>query len=130
MVKLRVNPLVLAAALGLVGPAALDEDVPGPLGVWRRDGPDPDLKDAGLGDRIEVVAVEDRVFIDEGLGAGLADHGTWTRLDDGVLVQELQAHGAHLRREFRADADNLAVRTWVEVEGERRDFQAHYTRLG
>ena len=38
MLKLRVNPLVLAAALGLLGPAALEEEEvnAGPVGLWVR----------------------------------------------------------------------------------------------
>lgn len=128
--KVRVNPLVLAAALGLLGPAALeDEEKAGPVGLWLRTGPQ-DARPAGLGDRIEVLAIEDRVFIDEGLGAGLADAGSWTRLDDGVLVQELRVEGATLRREFRAEEGSLAVRTQLHDGEQQHAFETWYTRLG
>lgn len=127
--KVRVNPLVLAAALGLLGPAALDEESPGPVGLWRRDGDDPPAP-SGLGERIEVLAIEDRFFIDQGLGTGLEDAGRWTRLDDGALIQELQVDGARVRREFRAEEDSLSVRTQIEAEGSRSEREDRFKRLG
>ncbi len=128
--KVRVNPLVLAAALGLLGPAALDEETPGPVGLWRREGGAPDASADQLGERIEVLAIEDRFYFDEGQGTGLADAGTWTRLADGALVQELALGSALVRREFRAEEDILAVRTLVQSDGERHELEARFTRLG
>lgn len=128
--KLRVNPLVLAAALGLVGPAALEDESSGPVGLWQRATPPADPKGDRLGQRIEVLAVEDRVFIDDGLGMGLADSGTWTHLDDGGLVQVVDHGDMVLRREFRVDDDNLAVRTRVESAEGPLHYEATFTRLG
>jgi hypothetical protein len=128
--KLRVNPLVLAAALGLLGPAALAEEEQGPVGLWQRATPPQESKGDRLGQRIEVVAVEDRVFIDDGLGMGLADSGTWTQLDDGGLLQVVAQGDTVLRREFRVDDDSLAVRTRVESADGRLDYEATFTRLG
>lgn len=130
--KLRVNPLVLAAALGLLGPAALEaeEDADSPVGQWRRSDPGGDFFPGRLGEQIEVVAIEDRVFIDDGLGAGLADRGTWTRSDDNALRQDLSLASQHVSREFRAEQGALAVITRVEEGGELREFRDVYTRLG
>ena len=128
--KLRVNPLVLAAALGLLGPAALDEDTASPVGLWLRATPPLDSRGDQLGQRIEVVAVEDRVFIDDGLGGGLIDRGTWTKLDDGALLQVVELGETVLRREFRVGDDNLAVHTRVESESGLLDYEATFTRLG
>ena len=129
--KLRVNPMVFAAALGLLGPAALeDEDATtGPVGLWERSGEDPTATAPGdLGDRIEVLALEDRVYIDEGLGHGLSDHGSWSRLSDGTLRQELVVDSARVRREFRAEADSLAVHTEIELNGDLSASVSRYTR--
>lgn len=128
--KLRVNPLVLAAALGLIGPAALEEENYSPVGLWVRATPPQESRGDRLGQRIEVVAVEDRVFIDDGLGMGLADSGTWTHLDDGGLLQVVDHEGTVLRREFRADEENLAVRTQVVSDDGLLDYEATFTRLG
>lgn len=132
MVKLRVNPMVLAAALGLLGPAALEEEEgsPGPVGLWVRTPGDaePSLP-GGLGERIEVLALEDRVYIDDGRGAGLADQGSWSRLTDGSLRQELVVDSTRVLREFRAEADGLAVHTQVEHDGGLMESVARYTRL-
>lgn len=128
--KVRVNPLVLAAALGLLGPAALDDEQPGPVGQWRRESQPKETEGGQLGERIEVLAIEDRYFIDDGLGMGLADAGTWTRMADGALVQELSTPGTVLRREFRAEDDSLAVRTVVDVDGQQREQELRFTRLG
>lgn len=134
MLKLRVNPLVLAAALGLLGPAALEEEEAnaGPVGLWLRSpGADPSAPSAAgeLGERIEVLALEDRFFIDDGLGSGLADQGSWSHLKDGALLQELRVDSGRVLREFRAEADGLAVRTRVEQDGSSIESISRYTRL-
>lgn len=129
--KLRVNPMVFAAALGLLGPAALeDEDGDrGPIGLWQRDPDAPDAEGASsLGERIEVLALEDRFFIDDGQGAGLTDQGSWSRLSDGSLRQELVLDSARVLREFKAEADSLAVHTQVERDGDRVASVSYYSR--
>ena len=132
MLKLRVNPLVLAAALGLLGPAALEEEEvnAGPVGLWvRAPGAAPVAAQGELGERIEVLALEDRFFIDDGLGSGLADQGSWSHLKDGALLQELRSDSGRVLREFRAEADDLAVLTRVEQDGGLVESVSRYTRL-
>lgn len=131
MLKLRVNPLVLAASLGLLGPAALaDEDESDrPAGMWRRDDDGADNNAARLGDRIEVICVEDRVLLDDGSGAGVADVGQWTHIDDERLSQELVVDNSVVRREFRAEGDALEVRTSVIRDGVVEAYTDRFTRL-
>lgn len=131
MLKLRVNPLVLAASLGLLGPAALadDDERDRPAGMWRRADAGPD-RGPGLGDQIEVICVEDRVLLDEGLGAGVSDAGQWTRLGDAGLAQELSVTDGHVRREFHAEGDALEVRTSLTRDGVVEAWTERYTRLG
>ena len=66
--KLIVHPMVLAGALGLLGPAALTDDEPsvedGLGGCWSRT--TPGLGSPLLGDDIEMIPIEDRLIIDTG----------------------------------------------------------------
>ena len=133
MFKLRVNPLVLAASLGLLGPAALadDEDREDAAGLWRRDA---DLSEAPaaaarLGEQIEVIRVDDRVLLDDGLGTGAASKGTWTRMDGPDLSQELVVADARVRRDFHVEDGALEVVTRVEHDGATAEFRDRYTRL-
>lgn len=132
MLKLRVNPLVLAASLGLLGPAALaDEDEQDhPAGMWRRADDGADAAAARLGEQIEVICVEDRVLLDDGSGSGVADVGRWTRADGEHFNQELVVDDSVVRREFRAEGDELEVRTSVTRDGVVEAYTARYTRLG
>src|SRR4029453_16734236 len=81
--KLKVPPVVFAAALGLLGPAALDDSEEGADrgvdGLWKRSAGSPDEARAGaLGDRIEVVRIEDKVLLDDGSGRLDENAGSWT----------------------------------------------------
>jgi hypothetical protein len=112
--KLQVHPLVVAAALGMVGPAALAEDdaATGLAGVWKRAG-DAQVAAAPLGTCIEVIPFEDRLILDPGLEGDEA-LGTWTRADDLRAVQSLVVGGRQVEREFAVDGDALQVRTRVD----------------
>jgi hypothetical protein len=118
--KLKVPPVVFAAALGLLGPAALEDSDEGTergvSGLWKRAGGSPAGPTTGaLGDRIEVVRIEDRVLLDDGSGLDEAG-GTWTVGPDS-LVQSLEVTGAHVTREFALDGDSLTVEVRVERDG-------------
>lgn len=117
--RITVNPLVVAAALGLLGPAALAEDDElesnGIAGVWQRTGasaPSSALHSGSLslGDRIEMIPFEGRVLLDDG-SAG--HQGEWSQDVDGMHRQELVLDGKTVSRSFQADGDQLAVRTIV-----------------
>src|SRR5690242_13843453 len=103
--KVQVSPLVLAAALGLLGPAALaDEESDDQVsGLWKRRPMTPTAKGApqrDLGERIELVTVEDRVLLDDGSGQLLTAAGTWTTIQPDLLVQTIAVDGGRIVREF------------------------------
>ena len=119
--KLKVPPVVLAAALGLLGPAALDDSEEGAdrgvNGLWKRSVGSPDgPREGALGDRIEVVRIEDKVLLDDGSGRLDENAGSWTVGPDS-LVQSLDVAGAQVVREFALDGDHLTVEVRVERDG-------------
>lgn len=129
--RICANPLVVAAALGLLGPAALAEDDPeekrGVEGLWARVATTAPASHR-LGDRIEVVPVEDRLlFIDRSAGAPA---GEWIRLEHGLVRQELLVGGSRVVRELRADGDELAVVTLVEGDDDGARYLDRYARVG
>ena len=132
--KLKVPPLVLAAALGLLGPAALDDTDEGADrgvdGLWKRSAGSSDAARAGaLGDRIEVVRIENKVLLDDGSGRLDENAGRWTVGPDS-LVQSLDVAGAQVVREFALDGDHLTVEVRVERDGLLADqWSASYERV-
>ena len=105
--KLAANPLVVAAALGLLGPAALiDDDAPNGdvAGIWTRSS-DAHPSAADLGDSFELIPVDDQLMLDDGSGSA----ALWTRLDDHAAEQELLVDGTTVRRTLRLDGDALAL---------------------
>lgn len=113
--KIKVSPLVVAAAMGLLGPAALAEDDEqqrdGIAGVWKKSGAErPSSPIAPLGTQIEVIPFEGRVLLDDGVGG---DQGEWTHDDEGPAMQTLCVDGSRVTRTFRVDGDMLAVHTTV-----------------
>lgn len=129
--KLKVNPLVVAAALGLLGPAALaDEDEvevdrPTLAGVWKRSGGEVDEASARLGEEIQVIELEDRVVLHDGVGG---PQGTWTVAAQGPARQELTVEGRRITRTFEASGDRLDVQVTVEDHGQRTVFHQTYQR--
>lgn len=112
--QLQVHPLIVAAALGLVGPAALAEESEqvGLAGVWQR--AEGTLAAAApLGACIEVIPFEDRLILDPGLDRD-ESLGTWTRDDDSRAVQSLVVDGRQVERHFDVDGNNLRVHTRVD----------------
>lgn len=129
--KLKVNPLVVAAALGLIGPAALAEEEDDAhrgsmAGMWRRSGEAPPPVDAGLGEEIQVVELEDRVMLDDGVGG---PQGTWTVMPDGGQ-QELLVEGRRVTRTFAAHGDRLDVLVTVEHGDQRHEYHQVFQREG
>jgi hypothetical protein len=143
--KVSVSPLVLAAALGLLGPAALeDSDESSISGLWKRtDGAKKKTTGKGLeetddgnglmgalGDHIEVITVEDRVLIGDGSGQLDGGSGQWTTVQADLLVQEMEVGGAQIVRQFTADGDNLHVEVRVERDGVTAErWTSHYERI-
>ena len=132
--KLKVPPVVLAAALGLLGPAALDESEEGADrgvdGLWKRSPGAPDgEREGALGDRIEVVRIEDKVLLGDGSGRLDENAGSWTVRPDS-LVQSLDVGGAQVVREFALDGDHLTVDVRVERDGSVADhWSTSYERV-
>jgi hypothetical protein len=132
--KLKVPPVVLAAALGLLGPAALDDSEEGADrgvdGLWKRAPGTPDAEREGaLGDRIEVVRIEDKVLLGDGSGRLDENAGSWTVRPDS-LVQSLDVGGAQVVREFALDGDHLTVDVRVERDGFLADhWSTSYERV-
>ena len=132
--KLKVPPVVLAAALGLLGPAALDDSDEGAdrgvSGLWKRANGSPDGAKAGaLGERIEVVRIEDKVLLDDGSGRLDENSGRWTVGPDS-LVQSLDVAGVQVVREFALDGDHLTVEVRVERDGHLAErWSSSYERI-
>ena len=132
MIKIRTNPLVLAAALGLLGPAALaDDDDDGATigGLWERvsdGGPVIDAKlPARLGDQIQLLPLEDAFVIDDG---SPRDNGSWTKQD--TISQTIDCVSGQVRREFLAEGDALTVHTVVSrPDQEEISYTDVYTRV-
>lgn len=123
--KVAVNPLVVAAALGLLGPAALvddDEPAAGVVGTWTRAGQSTDSP-AELGRTIELIPVDDLLMLDDGSGTAAA----WTRVDDGAR-QILQVGETRVQRTLRLDGDALALESRVTRGGVTDVLRATYRR--
>lgn len=132
--QIRVNPMIVAAALGLLGPAALAEDEHDEdariAGLWARVGAGADdLRRATLGKQIELIPVEDRVLLDDGLR--VTDRGeSWLDLSGELLVQELQLAEARVTRRFNIDGNALTVHTVEDAADGRLEYWDSYQRLG
>lgn len=128
--RLKVNPLVVAAALGLLGPAALsdeDEEAPkGLAGVWHRRGGG-ERSPLPMGDRIEVIPFEGTVLLDDGAHG---PNGLWTLATPSQASQELRLGETTVRRTFEVDGDSLAVRTTVTDALGTMVWSDTYERMG
>lgn len=115
--RIDAHPLVVAAALGLLGPAALADDDPqaGLGGIWAREAFGTPAHPAALGDTIEVIPLEERFVLD-----GPVEQGEWTRMSEECAVQTLRIGEARVTRWFEAMGDSLVVRT--EVRGDEGDL--------
>ena len=124
--KVAANPLVVAAALGLLGPAALIEDdapIQDVAGIWTRSS-DAQSSAADLGDSFELIPVDDQLMLDDGSGSAVL----WTRLDDDAAEQELLVDGSTVRRTLRLDGDALALVAHVTRDGTTDILRATYRR--
>jgi hypothetical protein len=131
MIKINVNPLVLAAALGLLGPAALidDDDDATIGGLWERvsDGDEPIASrlPARLGSQLQLLPIEDAFVIDDG---SQRDNGSWTKQD--IVSQTIDCVSGQVRREFLAEGDALTVHTIVtRQDKEDISYSDVYTRV-
>lgn len=130
--KISAHPLVVAAALGLLGPAALTEDdaLDELAGTWAVDDLEAarltDLDPAfDLGPTLEVIPVEDRILIDIPSQVSLS----WSREGEAVARQELELDDAHITRSLEVDGDALRLVTVVERAGERHSHERTYSRV-
>lgn len=128
--RIDAHPLVVAAALGLLGPAALAEDEPmsGLGGEWARTG-EAAATVASLGESFEVFPVEEHFVIG---GDDATGQGSWTRLSDERAVQIVSMGDLEVRRSFAAEGDTLVVRTDVQGDagGCARSYVERFNRLG
>lgn len=135
MITINASPLVIAAALGLLGPAALseDEETEELGGLWERSvqsstvDADVSVLPGQLGARIQLLPLDDRYVLDEGNGR---DSGMSSWSIEPVVQQELNIEKAEVTREFHADGDALEVRTVVSQAGETVRYVDTYTRIG
>ena len=126
--RIDAHPLVVAAALGLIGPAALADDEPptGLVGEWERE--EAPSHPESLGTRIEVIPVEEHFVLES---SDPVDQGSWTRLSDGYALQIVVQGDHEVRRSFSADGDTLVVRTEVRPAQEdvgSRSFVESFSR--
>lgn len=136
MIKIQANPLVLAAALGLLGPAALadDDDEQAAIGgMWSRS---PDTSAAAslaavlpssplparLGKQLQVLPVEDAFVIDDGTRA---PNGSWDTADG--IVQTIVCDSGSIKREFSTEGDALTVHTVVTPKDAAASESISYT---
>jgi len=112
MIKISANPLVIAAALGLLGPAALadDDEEKGLGGIWERADGNTAAQPARLGQQIQLLPMEGSYLLDEGT-AQANPKGTW-QTDSGV-VQTFPLEDTSVSREFESAGDDLHVRTVI-----------------
>lgn len=127
--KLTVNPLVVAAALGLLGPAALmdddQDDGVGISGLWKRSAAAHSPTPGRLGDEIQVLAIDGSVLLEDGSNA---PQGTWNVEPDGPARQELCVDGTRVTRRFEADGDRLDVHTTVECPRGMVEYHETFVR--
>ncbi|MEC7946321.1 MAG: hypothetical protein VX265_02065 [Myxococcota bacterium] len=126
--QVTASPLVVAVALGHLGPVALVEDGEldgGVIGTWTRvtDGPSP-AASTDLGRTFVLFPVEDRLVLDDGSGAA----APWSRLDDTAAVQEVISEGVQVRRTLTLDGDALAFEAHVTRDGVTDVRRATYRR--
>lgn len=131
--KVEVHPLVVAAALGLLGPAALAEDESTPAsgfaGLWSRVGGASGTASAAghglrLGAELEVIPVEDRLILDD----GSSEDASWTVGPSGTATQALVVDGNRVTRELVQDGQTLEVRTTVHTGAQSTVLLDCYTR--
>ncbi len=126
--RIDAHPLVVAAALGLLGPAALADDETGPgrdgplSGVWSRAASAEVADTAGA--RLELIPVEDRLLVD----AGDDGAATWTLLDDGRAQLRVDGPEHRLERTLAVEADRLVVSTRLCQNGTCVEFDEQYRR--
>lgn len=126
--KISAHPLIVAAAFGLLGPAALaDDDVGAELGgTWERadDGPPPADPLLDLGPSFEVIPVEDRVLVDVPAQGTLS----WAREGELAARIELRVGDTTITRSLACDGDALHLTTVVDRDGQRLAWSSSYTR--
>ena len=132
MITINASPLVIAAALGLLGPAALaeDDETEELGGLWERaatSDADMSLLPGQLGARIQLLPLDEGYVLDEGNGRNTGQ-SSWSIAP--VVQQELNIADASVTREFHTDGDALEVRTVVSQDGETVRYVDLYTRIG
>lgn len=128
MIKVKANPLVIAAALGLLGPAALmdDEEDAGLGGMWQRSPTSSiDQQPARLASQIQLLPIDNRYVLDQGTASG--PQGSWTTKPP--ITQIVREDGVSISRQFTMDGDDLTVRTVVDQDDQRVEYTDVYTRI-
>ncbi|HCH62521.1 MAG TPA: hypothetical protein DFR83_06950 [Deltaproteobacteria bacterium] len=128
--RIDAHPLVVAAALGLLGPAALADDDPitGLVGEWAR-ADDAPMGGDSLGASFEVIPVEEHFVVG---GGESRSHGVWTRTSDQRAWQVLEVDGVEVQRSLSTDGDVLVVRTHVPANEHEnaREIVERFNRRG
>lgn len=131
--KLEVHPLVVAAALGLLGPAALADDESdqptGFAGIWSRVSKASEAPTAGggalqLGEELEVIPLDGRLILDD----GSREDASWTIGPTGTATQVMVVDGTRVTRELTQAGQVLEVRTTVHGGAEPTVLLDSYTR--
>ena len=158
MIKVQANPLVLAAALGLLGPVALADDDDNLSdgntigGVWTRspDLSNPDLSNpdlstpsqsvpssdtaalpARLGPQIQLLPIDDAFIIDDGTEVSCGathSNGSWNTSNG--ITQTISCPDGQIRREFHTEGDALTIYTVItHDDAQEISYTDVYTRV-
>jgi hypothetical protein len=132
--KIGAHPLVVAAALGLLGPAALaDDDLPPPDGADGIAGQWVLARAASPGvaaaPALEIIPFEGRLLVDDGGASPSTAPRTWV-VDEAAATETWSTAGCTITRRFAVDADGLRVTVRVATgAGTWQETDARYDRL-
>jgi hypothetical protein len=134
--KIGAHPLIVAAALGLLGPAALaEDDAPsdeapeGIAGQWVLAGPATDVPSADAAPALEIIPFEGRLLVDDGGTSPTAAPRSWV-VEPAAATETWSAAGRTITRRFAVDAAGLHVTTRIATAaGTLTETAARYDRL-
>lgn len=134
--KIGAHPLIVAAALGLLGPAALAEDdapsddaLEGIAGQWVLAGQGSAAPLSEAAPALEIIPFEGRLLVDDGGTSPTAAPRSWV-VEPAGATETWSAAGRTITRRFTVDAEGLHVTTRVATDaGTLTESAARYDRL-
>ena len=112
--KLTAHPLVVAAALGLVGPAAVADETDNPFdvaGLWTRTSEGEPVASA-LGHTIELIPLDDQLMVMDG-----GRSGSWHLSSPQLATQTIVDGDTLIERKLEVVGTRLAVESTVTRNG-------------